>query len=155
MDIGVVALVILLTAASFLYRRRKAAATDSIGYETKRLAEDYRREIYPASPGGDDASGVHGALGRDAALQKFSSSGYAGNSLMEDQSDNLCVLIRCTEYRFILFFTYPFIIPVQPTSTPPSQRTQIASLDLPSPSECCTAAGRAPITKLNLSTSLA
>ncbi|MCJ1425451.1 hypothetical protein MMC29_003350 [Sticta canariensis] len=86
--IGVTALGVLLIAALFFYRRRKAATRESIGYETKNPVESSLTGINTASSRGDTASDVHEAPGADVLLKESGSSGYRGDLPMEDLSKN-------------------------------------------------------------------
>lgn len=81
MAVGIGALVVLLIAAFLLYRRRKAAVTESRGFETKNLVEDPSTEIFTAPSHGGAASAT---AGTDVVPKGFRSSGYSGISPLDD-----------------------------------------------------------------------
>lgn len=87
-------LVVLLIAAFLLYRRRKAAATESRGFETKNLVEAPSTGIFTAASQGDSASAVHEAAGMDGVPKGFRNSAYPGNSPLDDPFENHVVLTR-------------------------------------------------------------
>lgn len=113
--LGLAALVIFLVAALFFYRRRKAVATESRGYETKNLVEAHLTEMYPTPSRGDAASGVHEAPVTNVAPKEFRSSGYPGNSSIHRGPMEGSY---CTKRNVQIHY-----IPHRPPHTPPITRS--------------------------------